>query len=154
MSDDEQPARLRSVCPECGNPYERDDNTAACPECKPSRGTRPSHYYRGSSTARGYDQKWRRLSERARRLSPQCEDCGSVDDLTTDHSTEAWKRRELGLSIRLRDVAVVCRRCNSERGAARGERGAQHDQWRTHQLAQLVDELDREDDEDGPDCFT
>lgn len=64
-----------------------------------------------------------------------------MDDLTTDHSAEAWQRHELGLSIRLRDVAVVCRRCNAERGAARGERGAQHEQWRTHRLAQLVDEF-------------
>ena len=77
-----------------------------------------------------------------------------MDDLTTDHSTEAWRRHELGLSIRLRDVAVVCRRCNAERGAARGERGAQHDQWRTHQLAQLVDEYTDELDGDDDDSFT
>lgn len=141
--------RLQSVCPECGTPYTRDDTTAACPECKPSRTTRPNHYGRGSSTSRGYDQKWRRLSERARRMSPQCADCGSVHDLSADHSEEAWRRREAGLSIRLEDIDVVCLRCNAERGAARGERSGAHEQWRTRELAALVDELEREDRADG-----
>lgn len=139
--------RLPSVCPECGGVYERDDNTAACPECKPARTSRPNHYGRGSSTARGYGYSWRKLSERARRLSPQCEDCGAVEDLTTDHSAEAWRRHELGKTIRLRDVSVVCRRCNSERGAARGARGSDHQKWERPDLHQLADELDREDDE-------
>ena len=139
--------RLPSACPECGTAYTRDDNTAACPECKPSRGTRPSHYGRGSSTARGYDERWRRLSLRARRLSPQCADCGAVDNLSADHSAEAWRRREQGLTIRLEDIDVVCLRCNAERGAARGARAGEHEAWRTRELAALVDELDREDDE-------
>ena len=78
-----------------------------------------------------------------------------MDDLTTDHSPTAWKRREAGLAIRLRDVSVVCRRCNSERGAARGELAHQHDRWTRHrsQLDELVDEL-RDDDEDELDRFT
>ena len=139
--------RLQSVCPDCGTPYERDDNTAACPECKPSRTTRPNHYGRGSSTARGYDERWRRLSVQARRLSPQCADCGAVEDLSADHSAEAWRRREQGLTIRLQDIDVVCLRCNAERGAARGALGDRHESWRTRELAALVDEFDREDDE-------
>lgn len=139
--------RLRSVCPECGSPYTRDDTTAACPECHPARTTRPNHYGRGSSTARGYDERWRRLSLQARRLSPQCADCGSVDDLSADHSAEAWRRREQGLTIRLQDVDVVCLRCNAERGAARGALGDRHESWRSRELAALVDELDRDDDE-------
>ena len=48
--------------------------------------------------------------------------------LTADHSVEAWKRKAAGKVIRLRDISVVCRRCNSERGAARGEKAS--DQWR------------------------
>ena len=142
--------RLQSVCPECGTPYTRDDNTAACPDCYPSRTTRPNHYGRGSSTARGYDERWRRLSLQARRLSPQCADCGATDDLSADHSAEAWRRREQGLTIRLQDIDVVCLRCNAERGAARGARGDRHESWRTRELAALVDELDREDDELDP----
>lgn len=47
--------------------------------------------------------------------------------------------------IRLRDVAVVCRPCNAERGAARGERAHEHEQWE-RDLDQLAHELDMEDD--------
>jgi 5-methylcytosine-specific restriction endonuclease McrA len=53
-------------------------------------------------------------------LQPFCLDCGTVDDLTVDHLPQAWERREQGLAVRLEDVEVVCRVCNSRRGAARG----------------------------------
>ncbi len=69
---------------------------------------------------RGYDEPWIRLSKRARRMQPFCTDCGTTNDLTTDHTPEAWARKNAGLPIRLTDVAVVCRSCNSKRGAARG----------------------------------
>lgn len=75
-----------------------------------------------SATARGYDYAWTQLSKRARKLQPFCEDCGTTYDLTADHSPEAWDRKERGLIIRLQDIAVVCRPCNSKRGAARGEK--------------------------------
>lgn len=81
------------------------------------------------ATELGYDYAWQKLSARARKLQPFCEDCGATDDLTADHSVEAWKRKAAGKVIRLRDISVVCRRCNSERGAARGERAS--DEWRT-----------------------
>lgn len=141
----EQPARLRSVCPDCGDVFERDDSYSRCPECKPRRSHRPSHEWKSSPESRGYDWTWRKLSRRARALSPQCEDCGTVEDLTTDHSEEAWRRREAGLVIRLEDVAVVCRVCNAERGAARGD-NRRHEQWERPDMAQLADELDRDDD--------
>lgn len=152
--DELDDGRLKSVCPDCGTPYTRDDTTAACPECVPIRTRRPAHAHKGSARARGYTSSWDRLSLRARRLSPVCEDCGSTEDLTADHSPEAWKRHELGLVLRLRDVSVVCRRCNAERGAARGALAYQHDRWSSHRstLGELVDEYDR--DEDEPDSFT
>lgn len=75
---------------------------------------------RGSRHERGYDYRWEKLSKRARKLQPFCTDCGRTDDLTADHSTEAWRRREAGLPIRLKDIDVVCRQCNTDRGAARG----------------------------------
>lgn len=59
------------------------------------------------------------MSKRARRLQPWCSDCGSVEDLTTDHSVAAWERKDAGKAIRLEDVDVVCRSCNSRRGRAR-----------------------------------
>lgn len=74
---------------------------------------------KASRQARGYDAAWQRLSRQARRLQPFCEDCGTTEDLTTDHSSEAWQRKARGLVIRLEDVAVVCRSCNGRRGRAR-----------------------------------
>jgi 5-methylcytosine-specific restriction enzyme A len=69
---------------------------------------------------RGYDSRWRKLSARARKLQPWCDDCGDIDDLTADHSPEAWARHDAGKPIRLRDITVVCRACNTLRGKARG----------------------------------
>jgi 5-methylcytosine-specific restriction endonuclease McrA len=97
-------------CLDCGDLSER----SRCPEH--DRATP-----KASSTVRGYDTPWRRLSERARRLQPFCDDCGTSADLTVDHTPEAWRRRAAGLEIRLQDVAVVCRSCNAKRGRARPE---------------------------------
>lgn len=93
-------------------------NASRCEECKrvQDRHDRPARVeVKPSSTERGYDARWRRLSERARKLSPICEDCnrpGTPDDpLTADHLI--WPARTLA------DVAVVHRSCNSRRGARR-----------------------------------
>ncbi len=51
-------------CLECGEATKR----TRCPEHESELNIR-----RGSSTARGYDSRWRRLSERYRRLVPYCE---------------------------------------------------------------------------------
>lgn len=71
------------------------------------------------ASVRGYDTVWRRLSERARRLQRFCSDCFTTDDLTADHSPEAWRRKQAGKTIRLSDIDVVCRSCNAKRGKAR-----------------------------------
>jgi 5-methylcytosine-specific restriction endonuclease McrA len=102
-------------CIDCGAVTERGPR---CPACQHEREAAVDAR-RGSPSRRGYDARWSRLSTRARRLQPFCSDCGSTDDLTTDHAPEAWRRRARGLAIRLVDVDVVCRRCNSARGAAR-----------------------------------
>lgn len=101
---------LLKPCLDCG---ELSENTR-CAE----HDTRPAEI-KTSSTSRGYGTTWRKLSERARRLQPWCLDCGATNDLTTDHSPEAWRRHSAGLPIRLADVAVVCRSCNAKRGRAR-----------------------------------
>lgn len=97
-------------CLDCGRP----SPASRCDEHTVDR--RPP---KANTKARGYDHVWRKLSERARRLQPWCSDCGTVEDLTTDHSPEAWKRKANGLPIRLADVDVVCRPCNGKRGPAR-----------------------------------
>lgn len=117
------PERLRSICPECGEPFTRQAGAgASCAECKPipTTGTRQAREReRGTRRERGYDNAWLRLSARARKLQPFCSECGATDDLTADHSAEAWRRKEAGKVIRLKDIDVLCRRCNSERGDPR-----------------------------------
>lgn len=115
---------LWSTCSECGRPYERERSSGYCDECRP---TRPrtvrrikSERDRGTNKERGYGAAWRRLSRRARRLQPWCSDCGRTDELTADHSPEAWRRVALGKPVRLEDIDVVCRWCNADRGPARG----------------------------------
>jgi 5-methylcytosine-specific restriction enzyme A len=103
-------------CIECGEPteVERCDEHRLRNADKPGRGK-----HNRTAEERGYDYAWRKLSQRARRLQPFCSDCGATDDLQTDHSAEAWKRKAAGKPIRLRDVDVVCGPCNRKRGAAR-----------------------------------
>lgn len=97
-----------TTCMTCGEPSE----ATYCPE-------HTRHSWKPSAAARGYDWRWLQLSRRARRLQPFCSDCGATEDLTADHSPEAWRRKEAGLVIRLKDVDVVCRGCNARRGRAR-----------------------------------
>lgn len=80
---------------------------------------RPVHAPKRPSNARGYDWNWQQLSRRARRIQPWCSTCGATEDLTGDHSPEAWERKEKGLPIRLEDIDVLCRPCNSAKGSAR-----------------------------------
>lgn len=103
-------------CIECGEP----SNNERCDEHKLRGKDKPNggrHIL--SARERGYDNAWRRLSEKARKLQPFCSDCGATTDLQTDHSEEAWKRKAAGKAIRLCDVDVVCGPCNRRRGAAR-----------------------------------
>lgn len=115
--------RLKSVCPSCGEAFDRENSKAKCPKCRPDdkRDWVAHDMTRDKTAARGYGAAWQRLSKRARELQPFCLDCGAADDLTTDHTPEAWRRLQQGKTIRLKDIEVVCRRCNTDRGAARGE---------------------------------
>lgn len=96
-------------CLVCGEPSAK----ARCPIHAPKR-AKPSR------ELRGYDEAWRQLSKRARRLQPFCSRCGSTNDLQTDHTPEAWARKDAGLAIRIEDVDVLCGPCNRDAGAARG----------------------------------
>lgn len=106
-------------CLDCGVIVEtkRDSKTGArCWRCRdirkydypPQRGERLNGL---SPSARGYDSRWNRLSKQARREQPFCSDCGSPEDLTADHLR--WPARSL------EDVDVLCRPCNSAKGAIR-----------------------------------
>lgn len=98
-------------CLTCGTP-------ADGPHCDEHA---PRHHGRhvGNARQRGYDTAWTKLSKRARRMQPFCSACGSTEHLTVDHTPEAWRRHEQGLSIRLQDVVVLCSRCNTAAGSSR-----------------------------------
>lgn len=91
---------------------------ATCLDCSPlpTRLVKLGERQRGTGSERGYGWTWRKLSERARARQPFCTDCGTSHDLTTDHLAEAWRRYNSGRVIRLTDVDVVCRECNTARG--------------------------------------
>jgi len=76
----------------------------------------PAHTYtpplKAPSHLRGYDHNWRKLSKLARSLQPYCSRCHATTDLTCDHLR--WP------ALTLQDVDVLCRRCNSIKGAVRG----------------------------------
>lgn len=110
--------RLRTPCLTCGEPVK----ATRCDECtrKVENMRIRRHSRKASPKSRGYDEKWKRLSQRAREAQPFCSDCGATDDLQADHSPEAWVRHEKGLPLRLQDIDVTCGPCNRKRGAARG----------------------------------
>lgn len=91
------PARL---CLEPGCPQLVRDGNVRCPE-----------HRRPGTAARGYGARWQALSAEAREIQPWCSDCGAEEDLTADHLR--WPATALA------DVEVVCRACNSRRGAMR-----------------------------------
>lgn len=90
---------LASHCPE---------HTAHPPDLR--RGRDRSTVGRGSA--------WVKLSRRARALQPWCLDCGTRQDLTTDHTPAQWSRILASLPMRLELCDVCCRSCNSKRGPA------------------------------------
>jgi hypothetical protein len=93
------------VC-SCGAVVER----KPCDRCKRERARR-----RGTTTQRGYDRHWRKLSEQARSLHPYCAVPGCTStDLTVDH-IDPRTRGKRGLT--LADVQVLCRFHNSQKGA-------------------------------------
>lgn len=103
---------MLSTCATCGDLTEG----TYCAQHRPkdNRGKNRRHA--------GYDAAWDRLSARARRLQPFCSACGATTDLTGEHTPQAWERKAAGKPIRLQDIDVLCRSCNSKAGAARGEK--------------------------------
>lgn len=104
---------LLKSCLECGEL----SDAAHCDEHRPRKSYLPKN-----RRDLGYDAAWDKLSARARRIQPWCSDCGTTEDLTADHSPEAWQRKAEGLPIRLQDIDVVCRSDNAKRSIEQGNR--------------------------------
>lgn len=93
-------------CIDCGQPSPQ----SRCPDHR----RRKDNRRRTGPGEAAYDPVWRRLSAAARRASPFCESCGSVESLTVDHVVPKSVCPELVHS--LENCRVLCRTCNSRRG--------------------------------------
>lgn len=81
-----------------------------CTDCRPTN----ARYRRGKQGRTASDWRWRKLSQKLRRLSPFCERCLATTDLTVDKIIPLSERPDLAheeLNLR-----VYCRSCNGERG--------------------------------------
>lgn len=102
-------------CLSCGEPV----TGSRCRECQQQTERTYDRKPKTAASTRGYDWRWTQLSRRARRTQPWCSDCGREDNLTTDHTPQAWAAYLDGRPITLAMVDVVCNDCNNERGTAR-----------------------------------
>lgn len=112
---------LLRPCLTCGEP----SPGSRCPEHEALRARGRS---RPTYRERGYDAAWDRLSRRVRSRQNFCMRCQATDNLSVDHLPIAWHRWELALPVRLRDVQVVCARCQSELGSSRPG-SARYEEW-------------------------
>lgn len=91
-------------CVVCGEPGPR----SRCPKHRTK--DRRVRKVKGNAA---HDPAWRRLSARARRDQPWCQDCGSSSDLTADHIIPKSIAPELVHAPE--NFAVRCRSCNSRK---------------------------------------
>jgi 5-methylcytosine-specific restriction enzyme A len=83
--------------------------------CGPCQATWDTQHERtrGTRTQRGYGNDWLRLSKQAIAHQPWCSQCGTSEDLTADHLVPL----AAGGTSTPENVQVLCRRCNSGKGA-------------------------------------
>ena len=66
---------------------------------------------RGTSTQRGYDSHWARISRMYRAESPVCEICNDAMAVDVDH-VEPFKGKDDPLRTDWRNLQSVCRACH------------------------------------------
>ena len=103
------PRMTARPCAQCGDIIA---TGTYCTECKPKPAAttkvRPKGHVHTNTT------RWKRLSDKARKLQPWCVDCGAHDDLTGDHIIPVSEDPTLAYEVL--NIAVRCRTCNSRRG--------------------------------------
>lgn len=113
---------LPRPCIDCGEPTTATRCEPCGDEHERKRAAR-NNAGRGATTSElGYDKEWKKLSARARRMTPWCADdhlgpCKGL--LAADHLPGAWEKAARGKRLTLLDVEVVCARHNALRGARR-----------------------------------
>lgn len=83
------------------------DKGSRCSECK------PKYAPKLSPAKRGYDQRWRKLSERVRKAQPWCTWCGWTDSLQADHIITVLEDESLRLAPE--NLRVLCFDCHRDR---------------------------------------
>jgi 5-methylcytosine-specific restriction protein A len=109
---------LVRLCPACGChlPY---PGRGKCRDCQREY-ERKRTRSRGTRKQRGYTEQWLQLVKVAIAHHPYCSACGSTTDLTGDHRIPLSK----GGTSTLENIEVLCRSCNSAKGAReKGEPG-------------------------------
>ncbi|MGR6999924.1 HNH endonuclease signature motif containing protein [Yinghuangia aomiensis] len=84
---------------------------------RPRRG-----HTRGSATARGYDAAWSRLARLAIAQQPWCSRCRTSGSKTNPLTGDHIRPLSAGGTSTLDNIQVLCRRCNSAKGARGGTR--------------------------------
>ena len=102
---------MKRPCLDCGTLM---DGGTRCRSCRAVVERR-----RGTPAQRGYDARWYALSQGARQQQGWCSQCGATRDLTADHVVPLAR----GGANSWDNVVVLCRPCNSAKGATVGGRG-------------------------------
>jgi hypothetical protein len=111
-----RPAVPRRECLDCRR---LTSHGPRCPRCTADREDERDQA-RGSSAARGYDERWRQLVKLAITAQPWCSDCGVTREQAKAHDNPLTGDHLRWPAVTLDDVDVCCRRCNSIRGPVRG----------------------------------
>ncbi|WP_074334892.1 HNH endonuclease [Mycobacteroides abscessus] len=99
---------MQRPCIGCGQLIPSGSRCTACQR------PRNNNYQRGKRGRTASDWRWRKLSQKLRRLSPFCERCSKTTDLTVDHVIPPTERPDLTYDAL--NLRVLCRSCNGSRG--------------------------------------
>lgn len=106
------------ACGDCGVPctgeHLRRGEAHRCPE-HALAARRRRDAARPHRRARGYSRRFDELRAVLVARQPWCTACGATEDLTADHIVPL--SRTVVTPITIDDLQVLCRRCNSSRGA-------------------------------------
>ena len=95
---------LKRPCVACGDPI---DKGSRCSDCRPKRSAPATHHPLLST------YRWRKLSKRLRKASPQCETCGSTQQLSVDHVIPITEDESLAFVTE--NLRILCMSHNGSR---------------------------------------
>ena len=88
-----------------------------CPRARRPQGTYNRNYdaTRESSSARGYDARWRRLRESQLRAEPLCRSCRMEGLAVAATEVDHIRRKRRGGGDERRNLQSLCRACHSKK---------------------------------------